>query len=183
MSDSPVPVHVPTYVDTRKVFLQQGPIAGFVALDRLPRFNELLASDKGTVSVELHFGSNDSGQQVISGRIRAKVEVTCQRCLEPLGIDLQDDIKLALLKDESKVETLEADLEPWICQDTRLELAELVEEQLMLCMPIVSYHDEAHCGDKLGYTQPDAADTEHGANGTSNPFSVLKSLKDGDGTN
>lgn len=183
MSDSPVPVHVPTYVDTRKVFLQQGPVAGFVALDRLPRFKELLASDRGAVTVELHFGKNDSGKQVVSGWLKAKVEVLCQRCLEPLGIELQDDIKLALLKDESQIEALEADLDPWICQDTRLELAELVEEQLMLCMPIVSYHDALDCGGKLGYTAAEDSATEQGADGTSSPFAVLKSLKDSDGTN
>jgi uncharacterized metal-binding protein YceD (DUF177 family) len=50
-------------------------------------------------------------------------------------------------------------------------------------MPIVSYHESVDCSDKLGYTKPEVAVEKQGANGTSNPFSVLKSLKDSDGSN
>ena len=179
MSDRPVPA----YVDTRKIFLQEGGIAGTVALERLPRFRETLASDAGSVSVELEFTTNESGQRVILGRLRAEVDVICQRCLEPLGIVLQDDIKLALVKDEAAIKQLEADFDPWICPDIKLQLAGLVEEQLMLCMPIVSYHSTAECSTKLDYTlAPDSANGTS-ANGRTNPFSVLKSLKENDGTN
>jgi len=178
MSDSPVPV----YVDTRKIFLQQASIAGFVALERLGRFAETLASDKGTVFVELHFATNDSGQQIISGKLHAEVEVVCQRCLEPLGIVLEDDIKLALLKDEAKISSLDEGLDPWICPDNKLELASIVEEQLMLCMPIVSYHDTADCRQKPGYSTEAGKAIENGRNGVTNPFAVLKTLKKDDGT-
>jgi len=179
MSDSPVPV----YVDTRKIFLQQASIAGFVALERLGRFTETLASDQGTVFVELHFATNDSGQQTISGKLKAEVEVLCQRCLEPLGIVLEDDIKLALLKDEAKISSLEEGLDPWICPDNKLKLASIVEEQLMLCMPIVNYHDTADCSQKLGYTAKAGKAAENGSDEVKNPFAVLKALKQDDGTN
>jgi len=179
MSDSPVPA----YVDTRKIFLQQGNIAGFVPLERLDRFRGILASNQGSVFVELDFSTTDSGQRIISGRISAKVDVICQRCLEPLGIVLEDDIKLALLKDESKISSLDVELDPWICPDNKLDLASLVEEQLMLCMPIVSYHEAADCSRKLGYTTGQDKSTANGTNGVVNPFSVLKSLKEDDPTN
>ena len=179
MSDSPVPV----YVDTRKIFLQQGEIAGFVDLKRLPRFRETLASDKGAVHVALQFTTSDAGQQLILGRLEASVEVICQRCLEPLGIELADDIKLALLADESKSKELDSDLEPWICAEPKLELAGLVEEQLMLCMPIVNYHTTSDCSNKLGYREPTDKLALPSANGTANPFSVLKTLKENDGNN
>ena len=133
--------------------------------------------------VELDFSTNDSGQRIISGHISAKVDVICQRCLEPLGIVLEDDIRLALLKDETKISSLDADLDPWICPDNKLDLASLVEEQLMLCMPIVSYHEAADCSSKLDYTTGRDKSTASGTNGVVNPFSVLKSLKEDDPTN
>ena len=73
---------IPAYVDTRKAFLQEGTIGGEVSLDKLPRFLEGLANDAGTVSVELSFDLNESKQRIISGHLRAEVEVVCQRCLE-----------------------------------------------------------------------------------------------------
>lgn len=178
MSDSPVPA----YVDTRKIFLQHAAIAGTVALDRLGRFTEMLASTKGAVYVELEFYNDEFGQHIVSGSLHAKVEVVCQRCLEPLEIVLDDDIKLAVLNDESKVAALDADLDPWICTDTKLELSSLVEEQLILCLPIVSLHESANCNSKSGYAVTASNNEPSPANGTVNPFAVLKSLKGSDRT-
>ena len=174
MSNSPVPA----YVDTRKVFLQQAEIEGTVPLERLARFRESLATDVADVQVKLRFSTNQSKQQLISGELAAKVEVTCQRCLEPMPIELADNINLALLSDEALVTRLDPDLDPWICQNTKLDLASVVEEQLMLCMPIVNYHPGENCLDKLGYkvTASETGGSEAGKD-AANPFAVLKTLK------
>jgi uncharacterized protein len=177
MSACPVPV----YVDTRKVFTQRGKVAGFVSLERLGRFRECLASETGTVQVELQFDTSDTGLRIIWGHLQAHVTVLCQRCLEPLVIALQDDIKLALLKDEAEVASLDEAYDPWICADTKLLLADLIEEQLMLCLPIVSVHEPAECSRQSGYVAGAGTGAESPAkNGTVNPFAVLKSLKESD---
>jgi len=46
-------------------------------------------------------------------------------------------------------------VDPWFCEDIKLVLADMLEEQLILCMPIVSYHEQ-HCIAKLEFeaTQP-----------------------------
>lgn len=176
MSDSPVPA----YVDTRKIFLQHAAIAGHVSLDRLERFKGLLASDSASIHVELEFFTDEFGRHIISGNLHAAVEVICQRCLEPLEIVLQDDIKLAVLEDDSKAAELDADLDPWICADTKLELSSLVEEQLILCLPIVSLHESTNCNSKLANAVKASSNEPDPANGTVNPFAVLQSLKGSD---
>lgn len=176
MSDSPVPA----YVDTRKIFLQHAAIAGYVPLNRLERFRGLLASDKAVIQVELEFFNDESGQHIISGNLHARVEVICQRCLEPLEIVLQDDIKLAVLKDELKAGELDADIDPWICADTKLEISSLVEEQLILCLPIVSLHESTNCNSNLANVIATSSNEPSPANGTANPFLVLQSLKGSD---
>ena len=72
---------LPTYVDTRKVFLQQEEISGSVALEKLPRFADSLADNQGVINVELRFSTNESNLKVIKGHLSARVEVFCQRCL------------------------------------------------------------------------------------------------------
>jgi uncharacterized protein len=173
MSDS----SIPAYADTRKIFQQEDIISGNLGLDRLPRFRKTLANDEGAVSLELKFTFGEAKERLIAGSLQAQVNVFCQRCLKPLAIALADDIKLALVRDEEAAQRLDAELDPWICEDHKLDLAELVEEQLILCTPIVSYHESGECMNQKGYVAgEDAAESV----ATENPFAVLKSLKNSD---
>ena len=173
MSDS----SIPAYADTRKIFLQEGNISGTLSLDRLPRFCKSLADKNGSVSIELKFSLNNAKERLISGSLRAEVNVFCQRCLKPLAIAVADDIILALVRDEEAALRLDAKLDPWICEDHKLDLAELIEEQLILCTPIVSYHESGDCMTQKDYVAGEDA-TESIA--SESPFAVLRSLKDSD---
>ena len=173
MSDSPIPA----YADTRKIFQQEDIISGNLGLNRLPRFSKTLANDQGLVSLELKFTFGEAKERLIVGSLQAQVNVFCQRCLKPLAIALADDIKLALVRDEEAAQRLDAELDPWICEDHKLDLAELVEEQLILCTPIVSYHESGDCMTQKDYvTGEDAAESL----ASESPFAVLRSLKDSD---
>jgi len=177
MSDS----SIPAYADTRKIFLQEGEISGKLALERLPRFTKNLANAEGAVLLELKFTLSDAKQRLISGSLQADVNVFCQRCLKPLAIELADDIELALVRDEEAAQRLDADLDPWICEDHKLDLAELAEEQLILCMPLVSYHESGECLKQKHYVSGASVGSEGTEAGSSeNPFAVLKSLKGSD---
>lgn len=176
MSDS----SIPAYADTRKIFLQQGKISGNIGLERMPRFVETLADDRGSVSLQLSFTLSDAKERLISGSLEAEVNVICQRCLRPLAIRLADDIKLALVRDEVAADKLAEELDPWICEDHRLDLAALAEEQLILCMPLVSYHEAGECLERKNFVAGASLEQADSASSRENPFAVLKSLKDSD---
>tara|TARA_B110000116_G_scaffold69300_1_gene59887 strand:+ start:67 stop:444 length:378 start_codon:yes stop_codon:yes gene_type:complete len=116
----------------------------------------------------------EAKERLILGGLQAQVNVFCQRCLKPLAIALADDINLALVRDEEAAEQLDAKLDPWICEDHKLDLAELIEEQLILCTPIVSYHESGECIAQKDYVAGEDA-TESVA--SESPFAVLRSLK------
>ena len=173
MSDS----SIPAYADTRKIFQQEDIIRGNLGLNRLPRFSKTLANDQGLVSLELKFTFGEAKERLIVGSLQAQVNVFCQRCLKPLAIALADDIELALVRDEEAALRLDAKLDPWICEGHKLDLAELIEEQLILCTPIVSYHESGDCMTQKDYvTGEDAAESL----ASESPFAVLRSLKDSD---
>jgi uncharacterized protein len=180
MSDSPIP----SYIDARKVFQRREKITGKMDLERLLTFRECLAEGTdASITVDLSFTSNDSRQRLITGKLRAKVQLSCQRCLEPVAIELADDIKLVLLVDEADVAKLDPTLDPWIDADYKLDIARLVEEQLILCLPIVSYHPNGECVEKLNYEAVGSRRiTGAKVDTTENPFSILKSLKKDNGT-
>ena len=118
---------VPSYVDTRKLFLQQGVVCGSMSLERLPGFRDCLLDDEASIQIQLNFSIDESQQRLIQGKLQASVHVSCQRCLQPIAIELADDIRLALIDNEDAIGTLNAGWDPWICADHKLELAALVD--------------------------------------------------------
>ncbi len=153
-------------------------LSGSVSLELLPRFRECLASDQARVGVSLSFSIDPiTGQRQISGVIDAQVEMTCQRCLQPVEVGLSDPIRLALLVSEDQEAGLEPEWDPWICIEPKLELAELVEEQLILALPIVILHDDEACINKLEYKVVPETVADEKEPSAANPFAVLSGLK------
>ena len=174
---------LPLYIDIRKAFDLESVFEGSCSLERLPRFADCLASADGEVSGKLRFGSTGTGRRVITGSVSATVEVVCQRCLEPLSLELADTIQLALVESESESQSdsLEAAWDPWVVDGPKISIASLLEEQLMLCMPLVSYHRDERCVKALEYQQrKEPLDDSSGDRAAQNPFEVLKVLKKND---
>ncbi len=174
---------LPLYTDIRKAFDLESVFVGSCSLERLPRFADCLASPDGEVSGKLRFGLTGTGRRVITGSVSATVEVVCQRCLEPLSLELADTIQLALVESESESQSdsLEAAWDPWMVDGPKISIASLLEEQLMLCMPLVSYHRDERCVKALEYQQrKEPLDDSSGDRAAKNPFEVLKVLKKND---
>ena len=73
---------------------------------------------------------------------------------------------------------LDPQFDPWIGGEYKLVLAELVEEQLILCMPIVNLHENKDCLDNLNYLGNEIEKTDEQAKlKAKSPFAVLKKLK------
>lgn len=169
---------IPPYVDTRKVFLQTGKLVGTIEFGRMQRFQDCLLKNAGNVQVELEFSTNKSKQQLISGKLSTLVSVACQRCLEAVEIKLEEFFDLALVRKEADIEKLEDWLDPWLCEDHKLDVAAMIEEQLLLCLPLVNTHTDKNCLDKLGYQQAAVAKESAKIRSEESPFAILKTLKD-----
>jgi uncharacterized protein len=168
---------VPDYVDARKIFAQRAHISGTVPLARFTRFCELLADCRGELKVSLQFGLDERHRRIVEGSIETSVSVVCQRCLEHTNVQLQESFKLGVVESEAQIERLPDDVDPWLTTDARLTLVDILEEQLILAMPIVSYHLEA-CSFVLGKTSEGTAErkTDSAVESDDNPFAVLKKL-------
>jgi uncharacterized protein len=79
------------------------------------------------------------------------------------------------VKSDAEIETLAPEYEPLVSADGRVALKELVEDELLLALPLVPRHEgDAACG---GFTET-AADAESGE-ARKNPFAELAKLKRG----
>jgi uncharacterized protein len=137
------------------------------------------------VHFELHFSCDDGGQPCVLGHVNAKLAVLCQRCLEPINIQVERGVRLAVVRDEAEAESLEAAYEVLLVGDEPVSLAGLVEDELILAMPDFPRHSGGECRMPMGADALDDAgaggesrqDDRAGKSGEDNPFSVLESIK------
>ncbi len=172
---------VPDHVDARKIFAKDAIITGILPVHKLHRLTQNLSNSEGIVHVELHFTMDEARRRIVSGAVKAEVNAVCQRCLEAVSIRLEDTLNLALVETDEHIRRLPADLDPWQCTDALLNLPDIVEEQLILCMPLVSYHPEGQCtgvADSIRAERFSAESQPPADSGSAGgPFAVLQNLK------
>src|SRR5690606_38856065 len=102
--------------------------------------------------------------------------MTCQRCMQAVKVDVADSFQLVLVADEDE-RIAQADrqtgYEPIVAEPTRLNLAWVTEEQILLSVPLVAKHADEDCGSDV---QPgEQAPPEQGG-ASQRPFADLKRL-------
>lgn len=165
---------LPNEVDALK-FCQQGiRLTGQLALAGMPRLSDLLVADSGVTELDLQFSVDEQSRKRVSGRVQAQVQLQCQRCLEPVAVPVCAEMQVALVWSDEQAANLPRGLEPVEVADVRsLSLLELVEDELLLALPLVAHHQ--HC-DMPEFYEGDSVPTERGQD---NPFQVLAALKTG----
>ena len=167
---------LPTTLDVRKAAARGVTVSGVLALSELTRLQGVLASDSGHVEATIAFGRNEEKRFVATVSVVAKVEVKCQRCLDSMPIVVETENRLAIVGDDDQASSVPSHMEPWIVENEQGNLWMLVEDELILSVPIVSYHDSDECKQILkAYQQPLPEPVEV----EDNPFKVLEQLKPG----
>lgn len=108
----------------------------------LPRLSEADARAGAEIEASLGF-SLFEGKPAIDGRLRGKIVLTCQRCLEAVSIELDERFRVIVVAEERADEP--AGFEPVIAEASRLDLRWLVEEQTLLALPLVAKHEREDC--------------------------------------
>ena len=150
-------------------------IEGVYPLSKLTRLSETLSSNEGFVTARLEFGQC-VGFACLKGRISAMLSVECQRCLKPMQTRVTGSFKFALVNSEDEFELLPEELEPYLIKGEEQSIIELIEDELLLSLPMVTVH-EKDCSDymsKQNRKVKAAIQTEKEA---LHPFAALKALK------
>jgi uncharacterized protein len=99
------------------------------------------------------------------------LNLVCQRCLQPMAVPLELDSKLRFVADEAQAEALDEHSEEDVLALTAaLDLHELVEDELILALPLVPRHD--HCPNALATAAEPVAEQAH-------PFAALAAWRGG----
>ncbi len=105
---------------------------------------------------------------------QARVARECQRCLQPLLLALGVDRAFRFAPTEDEAAAQDADSEDDVLVSSRhFDLRELIEDELLLALPIVPMHDECPAPPVSPEQAPAAEDA------APHPFAALAALKRG----
>ena len=129
-------------------------------LELFPRLSEVVGDDlrrldaargewrQSPVAIRLAFGWADTERDlpVLEGHAAAEVPAVCQRCLEPFRLTLEAGLRLLFSGPGRSVDP-SLDYEVWELDEPLLRPLDVVDEALVMAMPLAAMHEsEADCG-------------------------------------
>lgn len=143
-----------------------------LTVDRLDRLTSYLVDSDGEIDVSLQFGVDDQRQRFLSGTAEVAVKMLCQRCLEPVEVELSAQLNLGIVANEEAAKNLPERYDPLVVSKDQYDPADAVEDELILTLPIIPLHDNCDVKTEYGDEQADAE-----SESKDNPFSILAQLK------
>ena len=110
--------------------------------------------------------------------LTGEVWLTCQRCLQPIAVDLSDEYDIALLDNESQIRLIHEEQDYLLLEEIVTEQSperllpfkKLIEDEILLKTPMAPKHDDCEMSVEQFGEIPEEEETE-------NPFAALASLK------
>jgi uncharacterized protein len=157
---------------------------GFLEIAALPRLAEEVSSiapgDGFRWEIQTHFADSPGSEprQMIDLVVNGRIHLVCQSCLQDCGLELAQKSRFILVATEAEADAfpIEDDLQEPLVASQHFDLLELIEDEILLSLPLIPKHLEGAC-------QPHAAAL--GGSGKAadslekpqNPFNVLKNMK------
>ena len=164
---------IPEHIDPYRFSEQQLRLEGCIGIEQMTRLANTGSQLKQPVVVKLQFNVDEQGTAFVRGHLESVLLLQCQRCMEPFSYGIMSDFALGIVNTLDEANALPERYEPALAKEGNLALRELIEDEVILNLPIIPRHEPEDCKVKL----PLAADSgwEHGKG--ENPFHVLESLK------
>ena len=143
---------------------------GSLPIGEFSRLRDLLASDTGEVAYEVRGLRDGRGRPSLRIRVRGALELRCQRCLEAMRLEVDEQELLVLAASQAEIDADPADPETSdrVLAGKAMALRELVEDQLILALPYAPRHADCAPGKRGGGRQ--------GQEDKLSPFAGLKGL-------
>jgi len=173
------------WIDTTEFTRSGGELAAEQSPLDFPRLRDLLADDEGTLAWRLAGerrtrpeGGTDA---FLTLRLSGSVHLTCVRCLEPVAATLEAQRLFKIAATETQAEREDADSETYdvLSASPRMDVLELVEDELIMALPIAPRHEDCRLPAAAAATGGDsmAAPGDEPDGQRPSPFAVLAGFR------
>ncbi len=163
-----MPSDLPQTVNPVRLAKAAENLSGSIGLGTLYRLQPLLLEQDGEVEFELRFSQDDNGNCIVTGQCDTTLVVACQRCFQPMSLEVHSDINLMVVHSEAAANQIPDQYEPLLVTEDSVRLSDTIEDEVLLSMPFSALHETEMCH----------AEEETVENGQrENPFAILEKLK------
>ena len=143
--------------------------SGQLMLAALPRLQDRLSGNAGMVSYVVRGRQDERGRPQLELKIAAGLHLRCDRCLKPMEYPLTLNSRVLLSRPGDAPQDGDDPDEPeWIEAGQDLDLMDLIEDEILLGLPLAVRHEQENCG---------AGDSGAGRSGAKDtPFAKLATL-------
>ena len=146
-------------------------LEGEVPLSAMPRLSSLLDASEGRARYLIEFGRDELHVPYARLQVDAELPLVCQRSMQAFVMPARIEQALGLIRDEAEEAALPPGYEALLVpEDGRLVPVELVEDELILAVPVVPVAPGSEAVERDWPV--DGEDVE-----ASNPFAALSALK------
>jgi uncharacterized protein len=115
-------------------------LEGTIELAKLHRLKDLLNSCEGRATARMSLSLGHDEILLLRLQCEADLELVCQRCLEPVVHEVREQVDFAVAENEAALAVLPQGLELLALEGDRLQPATLIEDELIVSLPLVPKH-------------------------------------------
>jgi len=141
---------------------------GDLGFSELPRLLDAVLDEQGSVRFDLGFERDSEGRGTLLATLDAVVELECQRCLGRMEFPVSVRLRFAAVGGVDQAAALPDMYEPLLIEDGLIRPKDLIEDELLLALPLIPRHAAAACLDPTV-----AAAGTPGDGQSAGPFAVL----------
>lgn len=139
---------------------------GAIPLSRLDRLHDSLIDRRGAVRYQLLFSKEDK-IHTVTGWVEAELGLQCSVCMNKMIVSVKTEIGLGIVASLEEAARLPGVYEPLPVVDRRLRIKDVIEEELLLAIPIIPRHEECTIAKPID---------QRPMQKTPNPFLILAGL-------
>jgi uncharacterized protein len=137
--------NLPNFIHPSKLARQNGCLKGAVPSDQMSRLRPLLVADLEPVELIVQGGVDAEGYSYVRCVFTAMLKLKCQRCLRSVEHKADVDSWLVPVDNELDGGQLPEHYDPLVTNDKLASLSDMVEDELLLSLPVVPRHDFGKC--------------------------------------
>ena len=173
----------PTRLDMKALALASNEITGHDLLSRYERLIQDLQGHGPDLTLswrargESRLGAAGKAEPWLHLNVEAALPMVCQRCMGPISISIAIEREFRFVANEEEAAAQDDDAEEDLLVLSReFNLHELIEDELLMGLPLIPRHDVCPTAVKLEAVDPDF---EANTSAKPNPFAVLAKLQSG----
>ncbi len=128
-------------IDSRRFVERRNVIEAMLAPGLLERLDDEVVEDFAPITVRIEVARSPRGLPGLRVRLDGVVSVECQRCMNPVEVNLAPRARFELVDTEAALDADDDDHWDAVLHAERFDLLHLLEDELLLALPFAPMHE------------------------------------------